>query len=66
MKSASVTLIRDGEVSPMLAKTYQENIRGVIDIVYAPYHVVFVLKDESEIAYKAEYIQEFQTYYEEE
>jgi hypothetical protein len=66
MKSASVTLIRDGEVSPMMAKTYQENIRGVIDIVYTPHHVVFILKDETEVAYKADRIQEFETYYEDE
>lgn len=66
MKTAMVTLIRGGEYSLLLAKIYQEKIRGVINIVYAPHHVVFVLKDESEIAYKAELIQEFETYYEEE
>lgn len=66
MKSASVTLVRDGEVSPMLAKTYQENIRGIIDIVYAPHHVVFMLKDGSEVSYKADRIQEFETFYEKE
>lgn len=65
MKSASVTLVRDGEVSPMLAKTYQENIRGIIDIVYAPHHVVFILEDGCECAYKAEHIEEFATFYEE-
>ena len=66
MKSASVTLIRDGEVSPMLAKTYNESIRGIVDIIYQPHHIVFILEDKSEVAYKAERIQEFQTYYEEE
>jgi len=65
MKSASVTLIRDGEVSSMLAKTYNESIRGIVDIIYQPNYIVFILEDKSEVAYKAERIQEFQTYYEE-
>jgi hypothetical protein len=66
MKTATVTLIRDREISPMMAKTFEENIRGVIDIVYTPFHVVFVLKNKSEVAYKADRIHEFETFYEEE
>jgi len=66
MKSATVTLILDGEISPMMSKTYQENIRGLIDIVYTPHHVVFVLKDNREVAYKADRIHEFLTYNEDE
>ena len=66
MKSASVTLIRDGEVSPMLAKTYDESIRGIVDIIYQPHHIVFILEDKSEVAYKAELIEKFVTFYEEE
>ena len=43
MKSATVTLIREGESSPMISKTYNESVRGIVDIVYTAFHVVFVL-----------------------
>ena len=66
MKCATVTLIREGKSSPMLSKTYNESVRGIKDIVYTDYHVVFVLGNDNEVAYKADRIHEFVTYEEEE
>lgn len=71
MKSAIVTLIREGEVSPMMINTYEETVRGILSIQYTPHHVVFQIQsgsifDKDVIAYKADRIHEFFTYEEEE
>ena len=66
MKSATVTLIREGEVSPMMSRTYDENIRGISDIQYSAAHIVFVLIDGNVVGYKADRVYEFVTYNEDE
>lgn len=65
MKTAIVTLIRDNVTSPMMTNTYNESVRGIVDIIYQPHHIVFILEDGCECAYKAEHIEEFATFYEE-
>lgn len=66
MRTATVTLIREGEVSPFVSRTYDENIRGIVDIKPTPTHIMFVLSDGNIIAYKADRIHEFVTYDEDE
>jgi hypothetical protein len=66
MKSATVTLIREGEASPMMSRTYDENIRGISDIQPTPTHIVFVLNDGNVVGYKADRVYEFVTYNEDE
>jgi hypothetical protein len=66
MKSATVTLIRDGEISPMMSRTYVEEVRGISDIQSTPTHIVFELNDGNVIGYKADRVYEFVTYNEDE
>lgn len=65
-KIASVTLIREGEVSAIMNKTYVEEVRGFVSIEWAPSHVVFKMFDGTLIAYKASRIYELTTHNEEE
>jgi hypothetical protein len=58
MKVASVELYRQGEVSPMVSKTYIEEVRGHVRIEWHPHHVAFVMKNNTIIAYKADRIHE--------
>ena len=59
MQVATVTLQRSGEHSAIVNSTYYENIRSEsIDVFWAPHHVVFTLKDQSVIAYKADRVNE--------
>jgi len=68
VKSATVTLIRDGDssASSILNKFYDETVRGFDRIEWAPHHVVFYMTKQIEIAYKADRVHELVTYYEEE
>ena len=66
MKVANVTLIRDGETSPMVSRTYTEEVRGFSRIEWSPSHVVFYMKDDTIIAYKADRVHELVTYNENE
>jgi len=65
IKVASVELYRDQEVSSMVTKTYQEEVRGYLEITWAPQHVVFHMPRGNIIAYKADRIHEIVTYNEE-
>lgn len=66
MKSACVTLIRDGDTSPMMNKTYDENIRGFNKIQYTPTHLIFELQNGNIVGYKSDRVSEFHTYDEKE
>jgi hypothetical protein len=65
MNIANVELYRLGEVSPMVSKTYQEEVRGFQKIEWAPQHIIFHMKDETLIAYKADRVHELTTMIEE-
>ncbi len=58
MKVAQVELYRIGESSPMVSKTYFEKVSGHIRIEWTPHHVVFVMKDSTVLAYKADRVHE--------
>ena len=66
MKVAIATLIRDGETSPMVTRTYVEEVRGFSRIEWSPSHVVFYMKDDTIIAYKADRVHELVTHFEDE
>ena len=58
MKVAHVELYRIGEASPMVSKTYQEAVVDFRKIEWAPQHIVFHMKDDTMIAYKADRVHE--------
>jgi len=64
MNIAMVTLKRQGEESRIVNSTYVEEVRGFIDIIWAPNHVVFALEDRTIVAYSAERVFEVVTYLE--
>jgi hypothetical protein len=66
IKNAQVTLIRDGEVSAIVNRTYAEDVSGFERIEWTPHHVVFHMPDGAMFAYKADRIYEIVTYNEEE
>lgn len=59
---AMVTLIRSGEASAIMNKTYVEEVRNITKIEWTPSHVVFNLSDSTIVAYKADRIYELATY----
>ena len=65
MEVADVTLVRNGEVSAIMNKTYVEEVRGFSDIRWTSTHVVFNMVDGTIIAYKADRIYELVTHIEE-
>jgi hypothetical protein len=64
IRVASVELYRQGETSPMVAKTYHEEVRGVRKIEWTPRHVVFHMNDDIIVAYNADRVHEVVTSYE--
>lgn len=66
MQVAHVTLIREGETSAIMNKTYREEVRGFDSIQWAPSHVVFKMLDGTVVAYHASRVHELVTYQEEE
>ena len=62
---AHVTLIRDGDASAIMNRTYVEEVRGFFDITWAPNHVIFNMNDGTSVAYKADRVHELVTYKEE-
>lgn len=59
---AVVTLIREGETSAIMNRTYTEEVRGITKIDWTPTHVVFTLSDATICAYKADRVHELATY----
>lgn len=55
-KIAFVTLVRDDAVSSIERKTYVEEVRGFVDITWAPKHVVFNMENGFIIAYNADHV----------
>ena len=66
MKVAYIELYRIGETSPMVSKIYREEVRGFRKIEWTPQHIVFHMKDDTMIAYKADRVHEIITAREEE
>jgi hypothetical protein len=50
----------------MVSKTYREEVRGFRKIEWTPQHIVFHMKDDTMIAYKADRVHEIITADEEE
>lgn len=59
---AAVTLVRgEDSASAIMNKKYVEEVRGYVDIMWAPQHVVFNMKDGTTIAYHADRVYEIVT-----
>jgi hypothetical protein len=61
MKTAHVTLYREGEPSPILNKTFCVQIRDYLSIQWTTNHVVFQLPNDMVVAYHAQLIHSITT-----
>ncbi len=66
MNGAYVTLVRpEDEISTIMTRRYQEDVRGFRKIEWVPNHIIFHMKDDTLIAFHADRVFEVVTYKEE-